>query len=229
MESYSLLLLLFLPLAVVGSDPEPTNPITLATLRKIDDVSSSKVETLEQAKEYVARVIHICGLDSSWRATADVRSRFETGELAAARITTRLVSDDSIASAFGLLSQELRIPTPPQITAQDVGEYRLALSWVFPHLMKSAEKQGLRPVAAGVLLHLLVFNGGHFPGGVKTLARRGPNTSRVQPDTSTAQLLPAKATAIEFEYQRAYSSYFRERSPAEIDSLIGRVLDFLKF
>lgn len=216
----------FLAPVMVWGLPQVNPHIDFEALKRMDAVSSARLENLSDAAAYVRKSAALCGVTSPTPVPEDLESRLAAGEFDAARNPGHLVSDEQVAAAFNFMSDEFGVQHPVRLTASDVLQYRSVQASIFPHLFSPKTAVGSRPVGAIIMLYQLWYNGG-VRESVKKAAQldRRPGSLRVV-SGHIAGRAPARTEA-ETEYQSAGSAYFRVKSSQDIQSFMGRVADVM--
>jgi hypothetical protein len=109
------------------------------------------------------------------------------------------VSSAQIATAFNLLMQELHGPLATSLDEARVEAARTFWTADFPNLFSTFS---LRPVAASILLYLIVYN-----GGVSDVIMQAESKERRPLDFSKAKLHPARLTQTDKDQQHLAFRY----------------------
>jgi hypothetical protein len=208
--------------------------ISLQTLQQLDTLSSDPIEGLSDARAYVRKAAALCGTTDPSLVPDDLESRFAAAELDVAKDPSKLVSDDQIAEAFNLMSDEFQVPHPAHLTATDILQYRSVRASIFPHIFSPKTVGGSRPFGAIVMLYQLWFNGGDMEG-VRKAAQLdlAPGSIKISHSGGSAGgsggVINNNPNLIfDKEYQRAGYIYFAQRSPQQISSFLNRLAGIIQ-
>jgi hypothetical protein len=197
------------------------------SLARIDALSAVRIDTLKAAEDYVRKCADISGVRDSALMFGDIGSRLAAGELAAAN-EEGFVSDDQVAEAFNLMSDEFRVEHPARLTASDILQYRSVMAAIFPHLFSPKNMSGSRPIGAAIALYNLVYNGG-ITEGIRKAAELGrpPGSLKVTGGQIVARAGGPNRTEAQMKYQTASWMYFQQRSPQQIRSFLDRLAEIM--
>jgi hypothetical protein len=218
----SLLALALLAAAPARWEPTANLRIDIRSLWALEKLSSGAIETSADAADYVRKAAAVSGVTDPAAVPNALESRLATAELEAVKGPSKLVSDDRVADAFNLISNEFRVADPTRLTGEGVSHYRRSMSAIWPHLFSTGSANGSRPVGAVVTLYMLTFYGG-MTGGLKKVG--GPGGFGIT-DAEPDHPVPGTgktSNLIALEYQRAAAKYFAEQSPEEIRSFLDRL------
>jgi hypothetical protein len=218
------LLLLFQ--VTMGSVPSVNAHIDFRSLQQLDYLSSGQIQSLDDAKLYVRKSATLCGIFNSYLVSDHLESRLAADEFDAAKESNKLVSDDQVAQGFNFLSGEFAVAHPVHLLASDILQYRSVMSALFPHVFSAKNINGSRPVAAIVMLYMLVYNGG-ITEGVKRLGEvdHPPGSLKISPTSS--RLVLGSPTLVELEYRAASRAYFERQPPQAVQSLLEQLAGVL--
>jgi hypothetical protein len=210
---------LYIIVGCCSSAPASTaeSKMSFERLRKIDSMSENIIVTSADAKAYVADAAEAWSLGAS--NGEDVQqhkflSRLTRAEFNAAQNPDKKISDAQIAIAFNRVSAELKVSAPTLDDAK-VRAFRIIWRSVCPHLFPANEK--LRPVAASVLLYLLIYNGGVSEAAIQL----SQSASLLQPDYVHGKLV-AKTFPVSSDEskQMDYLNAVRSLSPQQVNQLV---------
>jgi hypothetical protein len=218
----SLLAFALLAPASTRSEPTVNLRIDIRSLWSLERLSSGAIETSADAADYARKAAAACGVSDPAVVPNALESRLATAEFEASKDSSKLVSDDHIAQAFNLMSDEFRVGDPTRLTGEGVSHYRSTLSAFWPHLFGSKSAKGSRPVGAVVTLYMLTFYGGMTGGFKKVGGPAGFGITDAEPDHPVPGT-GKTSNLIALEYQRAAAKYFAEQSPEEIRSFLDRL------
>jgi len=218
----SVLLSLLAPVVMQGA-PGISFHISFRSLQQLDTISSSRIESLDDAAAYVRKAAVLCGITDPALLPGGLESRLATAEWEAARDPTKLVPDDQVAKAFNFMSGEFRVKHPAELTAEDILQYRSVQAALFPHMFSPKGVNGSRPVSAVVILYLLWFNGG-VTVDVRKAAQldRQPGSLTISPSGGRSGLDPNPNLAGR-EYQAAGYAYFVQQPPQRARSFLDHM------
>ncbi len=193
--------------------------MSLDNVRKVDSISENVIRTAADANAYVTNAAEAWGLrqpqSEEVLTRQNILSRLATAEFVASHNPQTKISDAQIATAFNHISADLRISTEISLNESTVRAFRIVWGSICPHLFPANEN--LRPVAASILLYLLVYNGGVS----ETAIQLSKSASLVRPDYAHAHLAPnTPPISAEQSRQMAYLSALRSLSSQQINDLV---------
>jgi hypothetical protein len=226
MRTTTRFVLLFLAPVMLWGLPQVNLHINFEVLREMDAASSARLEDLSDAGAYVKKSAVLCRVASPAPMPEYLMNRLAAAEFDAVRNPARLVTDEQVAAAFNLMSDEFSVRHPVRLTASDVLEYRSVQASIFPHLFSPKTVGGSRPIGTIIMLYQLWYNGG-VTENLKRAAQldRPPGSLKVVSGRIFGRV-PA-GSGIGTEYRSAGRAYFQGQSLGEIQSFMSRLVDVI--
>lgn len=217
-----------------------TNDALLVEARKVNELAKpSNIKTRQDAARYVNAMLQHTRMDLPV-LTPELKALIIKAEFRSARDPSYLVSDEKMASAFNRVMDEVGSPAPMRVTAQEIHNYRDAVSvvkeprpWVYPNAIAlgkgSGVQNGARPVEALLTLFLLHQMPENIVWARKRI-RQGwllstlIEESRDSADEKTATLQMRASGTLGSDYGRTLEVYLKKKGVSALEKVIQEEL-----